>query len=90
MLRFAALLLALALPSAIHAQTDEWKQLLNGKDLTAWKHVGPGSMTGYEVQILNGPKAFGEDSAHSTGILLQRSCGEDAEAVAVVRSSDLG
>src|SRR5215467_9336679 len=23
-------------------QTKEWKQLFNGKDLTGWKHVGPG------------------------------------------------
>jgi hypothetical protein len=27
------------------AQTDEWKQLFDGKDLTGWKHVGPGYMT---------------------------------------------
>ncbi|MGE5394479.1 MAG: DUF1080 domain-containing protein [Candidatus Saccharibacteria bacterium] len=24
---------------------DEWRQLFNGKDLTGWKHVGPGSMS---------------------------------------------
>jgi len=24
---------------------DEWQQLFNGKDLTGWKHVGPGSMS---------------------------------------------
>ena len=29
----------------IHAQTDDWKQLFDGKDLTGWKHVGPGYMT---------------------------------------------
>ena len=23
----------------------EWRQLFNGKDLTGWKHVGPGSMS---------------------------------------------
>ena len=45
MLRFALLLLALAVPAASYAQTDEWKQLFNGKDLTGWKHVGPGYMT---------------------------------------------
>ncbi|PYV70556.1 MAG: DUF1080 domain-containing protein [Acidobacteria bacterium] len=28
-----------------HPQTDEWKQLFDGKDLTGWKHVGPGAMT---------------------------------------------
>jgi Domain of Unknown Function (DUF1080) len=27
------------------AQTHEWKQLFDGKDLTGWKHVGPGYMT---------------------------------------------
>jgi hypothetical protein len=39
------ILLALFGATALHAQTDEWKQLFDGKDLTAWKHVGPGSMT---------------------------------------------
>lgn len=23
-------------------QSDEWKQLFNGRDLTGWEHVGPG------------------------------------------------
>jgi hypothetical protein len=27
------------------AQSGEWKQLFGGKDLTGWKHVGPGGMT---------------------------------------------
>jgi len=45
MLRSLSLLLALMLPSLGHAQTDEWKQLFDGKDLTGWKHVGPGFMT---------------------------------------------
>jgi Domain of Unknown Function (DUF1080) len=27
------------------ADSGGWKQLFNGKDLTGWKHVGPGSMT---------------------------------------------
>jgi hypothetical protein len=27
------------------AQSAGWKQLFNGKDLTGWKHVGPGNMT---------------------------------------------
>jgi hypothetical protein len=35
----------LALPALVPAQTEEWKQLFDGKDLTGWKHVGPGSMT---------------------------------------------
>src|SRR5258707_6035565 len=26
-------------------QRDAWKPLFNGKDLSGWKHVGPGSMT---------------------------------------------
>jgi hypothetical protein len=45
MLRRVLLLLALVLPSLAYAQTDEWKQLFDGKDLTGWKHVGPGYMT---------------------------------------------
>jgi hypothetical protein len=45
MVRFALLLFALCAPAATYSQTDEWKQLFDGKDLTGWKHVGPGSMT---------------------------------------------
>src|SRR2546428_12163278 len=45
MLRFVLLVIAISIPSATLAQTDEWKQLFDGKDLTGWKHVGPGSMT---------------------------------------------
>jgi hypothetical protein len=37
-----ALLTLGALPAG--AQEGEWKQLFNGKDLTGWKHVGPGRM----------------------------------------------
>jgi hypothetical protein len=37
---FAALLAIAARP-----QSAEWKQLFNGKDLSGWKHVGPGNMT---------------------------------------------
>jgi|SRR5579872_7140853 len=34
------------LSSALAAsQPAEWKPLFNGKDLSGWKHVGPGSMT---------------------------------------------
>jgi hypothetical protein len=36
------LLLGLSFSSA---QSSDWKQLFNGKDLTGWKHVGPGGMT---------------------------------------------
>jgi len=35
----------LPLAGIAHSQTGEWKQLFDGKDLTGWKHVGPGSMT---------------------------------------------
>jgi hypothetical protein len=40
----AALLVAVMFPAA-HAQSGEWKQLFDGKDLIGWKHVGPGEMT---------------------------------------------
>ena len=30
--------------SKVQDSTQEWRQLFNGKDLTGWKHVGPGSM----------------------------------------------
>jgi hypothetical protein len=39
------LLLALLLPVAAQGQSDGWQQLFNGKDLTGWKHVGPGGDT---------------------------------------------
>lgn len=45
MQRWLVLLTLLALPIVAYAQADEWKQLFDGKDLTGWKHVGPGSMT---------------------------------------------
>lgn len=34
--------LMLGLAVAAHSQTGGWKQLFDGKDLTGWKHVGPG------------------------------------------------
>ena len=37
------LLLLVCGPLAVQAQSEEWQQLFNGKDLTGWKHVGPGS-----------------------------------------------
>jgi hypothetical protein len=44
--RLTLLCLALAfLAAPAQAQSGEWKQLFDGKDLTGWKHVGPGSMT---------------------------------------------
>ncbi len=56
MLKRSALLLCLTLLSSLFslAASDEnackgdpnqWQQLYNGKDLTGWKHVGPGFMT---------------------------------------------
>jgi hypothetical protein len=31
-----------AFTTSLEAQSDEWQPLFNGKDLTGWKHVGPG------------------------------------------------
>jgi hypothetical protein len=31
--------------AAARPQSPQWKSLYNGKDLTGWKHVGPGEMT---------------------------------------------
>jgi len=31
--------------SSSQSESDEWKQLFDGKDLTGWKHVGAGEMT---------------------------------------------
>jgi 3-keto-disaccharide hydrolase len=45
MVRPTLIVLLLCLGAVAHAQTNEWKQLFNGKDLTGWKHVGPGFMT---------------------------------------------
>ena len=48
--RKSATMLTLAAASALLAfaaaqpQTPAWKPLFNGKDLTGWKHVGPGNM----------------------------------------------
>ena len=36
-------LVLISTPLALHAQSADWQQLFNGKDLTGWKHVGPGS-----------------------------------------------
>jgi len=45
MRRWILLLGLLALPALAPGQAGEWKQLFDGKDLTGWKHLGPGSMT---------------------------------------------
>ena len=37
------LVLVVSLAPALHAESD-WKPLFNGRDLTGWKHVGPGAM----------------------------------------------
>ena len=42
-LRLCLCLCLLCAPLALRAQSGEWQQLFNGKDLTGWKHVGPGS-----------------------------------------------
>ena len=31
--------------NACKGDPDKWQQLFNGKDLTGWKHVGPGNDT---------------------------------------------
>ncbi len=36
------IVLMMGLAAASHAQADGWKPLFDGKDLTGWKHVGPG------------------------------------------------
>jgi hypothetical protein len=38
-------LAVLSLSLATSAQKSDWKPLFNGKDLTGWKHVGPGGDT---------------------------------------------
>src|SRR5258708_12703374 len=38
-------LFVVCIPFASQAQSGDWQQLFNGKDLTEWKHVGPGSHT---------------------------------------------
>ena len=39
------LLLVITFVAPAFAQSTEWKQLFDGKDLIGWKHVGPGDMT---------------------------------------------
>ena len=47
MRKFCTLITVLAAVFLIAARApdSQWKQLFNGKDLTGWKHVGPGHMT---------------------------------------------
>ena len=44
-MRRSVLILALLIRCTLvgWAQTDNWKPLFNGKDLSGWEHVGPGS-----------------------------------------------
>ena len=49
-LRLALIMIAAAgmlaaMDPSLHAQSAEWKQLFDGKDLVGWKHVGKGEMT---------------------------------------------
>ena len=44
-MKLTVVLLGLAMTCAASAQAGGWKQLFDGKDLTGWKHVGPGEMT---------------------------------------------
>ncbi len=45
-MRLALLCLVLSgLLANSNAQSGDWKQLFDGKDLVGWKHVGPGEMT---------------------------------------------
>jgi len=44
--------------SSCNAQTSEWRQLFNGKDLTGWKHAGPGFMS-VEDGLLRGNGGMG-------------------------------
>src|SRR5580693_5980268 len=38
-------LLLVATHTRSNDTAGQWRQLFNGKDLTGWKHVGPGNMT---------------------------------------------
>jgi len=42
---FLAFILTVSIHSAAQSSDSDWKQLFNGKDLTGWKHVGPGGDT---------------------------------------------
>src|SRR5258708_802591 len=46
MFRSVNLILLIVLSAmSMQAQSDQWQQLFNGKDLSGWTHVGPGSDT---------------------------------------------
>jgi Domain of Unknown Function (DUF1080) len=44
-LSFCWVLVVALLSITLQAQSEQWQQLFNGKDLTGWKHVGPGGDT---------------------------------------------
>jgi hypothetical protein len=53
-LRIALALLLTGLSTgSLQAEEEPWKALFNGRDLTAWKHVGPGDMTVEDGLIQN-------------------------------------
>ncbi len=45
--RSVALCLVMIVPSVlpVKAQSGDWKQIYNGRDMTGWEHVGPGGFT---------------------------------------------
>jgi hypothetical protein len=45
MTRTILLFFVFTMLSSLQAQQATWKQLFNGRDLSGWKHVGPGEMT---------------------------------------------
>jgi hypothetical protein len=55
-MRIATLLLVATAAANLSASDDSqgWKQLFNGKDLTGWKHVGPGEDTVVDGLIKTG------------------------------------
>ena len=58
----ALILMTVYFPSAQDAaiaSSDGWKQLLNGQDLTGWKHVGEGGMKMVDGQVRTGGKGVG-------------------------------
>jgi len=48
----------LSCTSAGGQDSGQWRQLFNGKDLTGWKHAGPGSMS-VENGLLRGHGGMG-------------------------------
>jgi len=53
-MRIGTTLLLLAACASTLPAADQWKQLFNGKDLTGWKHVGPGTDTVQDGLIKTG------------------------------------